>query len=71
MTFGAICVVGITLSPIFEWYMLESGQKRDTCLENIGLCAQSMLIILGSTFNIQHISGIMLLWEYSKLTSGP
>ena len=41
--------------------MLESGQKRDTCLENIGLCAQSMLIILGSTFNIQHISGIMLL----------
>ena len=43
-------------TPIFEWYVVRCGSKNryqnDLCLKEIGLHAQNMVTILGSTVNI-------------------
>ena len=40
-------------TPIFEWYVVWCGSKnksqKEMCLEEVGLCAQNMITIIGST----------------------
>ena len=46
----------LNLTPIFEWSVVrcesKNGHQKDTCLEEIGLRAQSMSTILSSIVNI-------------------
>ena len=48
--------IAITWQPLFEWNVVtwgsNNGYQKDTCLKEIGLCAQNVLIILGSICNI-------------------
>ena len=37
---------------IFEWYSFKNKYQTDTCLKDIGLRAQNMMIIIGSIINI-------------------
>ena len=46
----------IIWTPVFERYVVRCGSKNwhqiYMCLKEIGLCAQNMLIILGSIVNM-------------------
>ena len=48
--------IAIILTPIFKWYVVRCGSKnrhqKHMHLKEIGLGAQTMLIILGSVVNI-------------------
>ena len=49
-------IFGINWTPLSEWYVVRCGFKnghiKDTCLEEIGLRAQNLIIIMGSIVNI-------------------
>ena len=49
-------IIAIICPPIVEWYVVKfeskNGHHKDVCLQDIGLRAQNMLIILGSIVNI-------------------
>ena len=38
--------------PIFYRYVVKNGYQKDISLNDIGLCAQNLLFILGSICNI-------------------
>lgn len=51
-TFYVVTVLNWT--PTFEWYMtrfaVENGHQEDIFVNEIGLCAQNISIILGAKF---------------------
>ena len=52
----ALCVTPLNQTPIFEWYMarfrVKNGHQKDTCYDEIELCAQNIDTILGSIVNM-------------------
>ena len=51
----AYLITHFTWTPIFEWCVVRCDSKsiyqKDICLQEIGLHAQNMIIVLGSIFD--------------------